>query len=88
MGEAVEIGGGTIITAHTSITTNISIGRHVHVNLNCTIGHDTVIEDYVTLSPGVHLSGNVTITMSVYSAMVEGDLELSESERLVPGSLR
>lgn len=61
VGEEVEIGGGTIITAHSSITTNISIGKHVHVNLNCTIGHDSIIEDYATLSPGVHLSGNVTI---------------------------
>jgi len=61
VGEAVEIGDGTIITAHSSITTNIAIGLHVHINLGCTVGHDAVIEDYATLSPGVHLSGNVTI---------------------------
>ena len=61
IGEAVELGDGTIVTAHSSITTNISIGRHVHINLGCTIGHDSVIEDYATLSPGVHISGNVTI---------------------------
>ena len=61
VGEEVEIGGGTIITAQSSITTNITIGKHVHINLGCTVGHDAVIEDYATLSPGVHLSGNVTI---------------------------
>jgi len=61
IGETVEIGVGTIITAHSGITTNIFVGKHVHINLGCTVGHDAVIEDYATLSPGVHISGNVTI---------------------------
>lgn len=61
LGEDVIVGGGSIITAHCSITTNLSIGRHVHINLNCTVGHDAVLEDFVTLFPGVHVSGNVTI---------------------------
>lgn len=57
----VEIGEGTIICAGVIATTNIRIGQHVHVNLNCTIGHDAVIGDYATLSPGVHVSGHVHI---------------------------
>ena len=34
------------------LTTNLTIGRHVLVNLNVTIGHDCVIGHYVTFSPG------------------------------------
>jgi sugar O-acyltransferase (sialic acid O-acetyltransferase NeuD family) len=57
----VSIGEGTIITAGCILTNRIRLGNHVHVNLDCTIGHDSVIEDFVTLSPGVHVSGNVSL---------------------------
>jgi len=57
----VSIGEGTIITAGCILTNRIRIGNHVHVNLACTIGHDSVLEDFVTLSPGVHVSGNVSL---------------------------
>ena len=53
----VTIGEGTIICAHTIITVNIQIGKHVIVNLDCTIGHDAIIQDYVTLYPSVNVSG-------------------------------
>jgi sugar O-acyltransferase (sialic acid O-acetyltransferase NeuD family) len=57
MSDLVEIGDGSIICAGNIITTNIRIGRHVHINLDCTIGHDAVLGDFATLSPGVHISG-------------------------------
>lgn len=57
----VNIGAGTIICAGTVSTVDISIGSHVIVNLNCTIGHDTVLEDFVTIAPMVAISGNVHI---------------------------
>jgi acetyltransferase-like isoleucine patch superfamily enzyme len=43
------------------VTNHVSIGRHVHINLGCTIGHNAVIDNFVTLSPGVHISGDVKI---------------------------
>lgn len=55
--DLVRIGEGTIICAHTILTVNISIGAHVIINLDCTVGHDAVIEDYVTLYPSVNVSG-------------------------------
>lgn len=61
MSPLVELGEGSIVCAGSIITTNIVIGRHVHVNLDCTIGHDVEIGDYATLSPGVHVSGRVHI---------------------------
>ena len=53
----VEIGEGSIICAHTIMTVNIKIGRHVIINLDCTIGHDAILEDFVTLYPSVNVSG-------------------------------
>ena len=57
----VEIGEGTIICAGTIITVDIKIGNHVIINLDCTIGHDDVIADYVTIYPSVNVSGNVVL---------------------------
>jgi sugar O-acyltransferase (sialic acid O-acetyltransferase NeuD family) len=57
----VKLGTGSIITAGCILTNNITIGEHVHLNLDCTVGHDVVIEDCVTVSPGVHISGNVRL---------------------------
>lgn len=61
----VEIGEGTIICAHTIITVNISIGSHVIINLDCTIGHDAKIKDFVTLYPSVNVSGITEIGRAV-----------------------
>lgn len=55
--DLVEIGEGTIICAHTIVTVNIKIGRHVIINLDCTVGHDAVLNDFVTLYPSVNVSG-------------------------------
>lgn len=64
--ETIEIGEGSIICAGTVLTTNIQIGKHAHLNLNSTVGHDCVIGDYFTASPGVNLSGNLNVGNRVY----------------------
>jgi sugar O-acyltransferase (sialic acid O-acetyltransferase NeuD family) len=62
----VELGDGSVITAGCILTTQIKIGEHVHVNLDCTIGHDTTICDYATVAPGVHVSGKVLLGEGCY----------------------
>lgn len=61
MSDLVEIGEGSIICAHTILTVNISIGNHVIINLDCTVGHDAVLNDFTTLYPSVNVSGNAYI---------------------------
>lgn len=65
VGRQVELSKGVIICAGTLITTDIKIGDHVHVNIGCTIGHDAVIQDFVTLNPSVNVSGNVNVGVGV-----------------------
>lgn len=62
----VQFGAGTIVCAGSVLTVNISLGRHVQINLDCTIGHDVVMGDYTTLAPGVHVSGWVHFGRRVY----------------------
>jgi sugar O-acyltransferase (sialic acid O-acetyltransferase NeuD family) len=62
----VTIGEGSIIAAGCIITTNIRIGKHAHLNLLSTIGHDCIIGDYFTTAPGAKISGNCNIGDRVY----------------------
>lgn len=60
----IKIGPGTIICGGSILSVNIAIGAHVIINLDCTIGHDTIIEDYATILPGCHIAGYTTIRRS------------------------
>ncbi len=53
----IKTGVGSIICSGTSGTVDLKIGNYVNINLNCTLGHDCVLEDYVNLSPDVNISG-------------------------------
>lgn len=57
----VKMGQGSIICCNTIITVNIEIGDFFISNLDCTVGHDAVIGNFVTLNPSVNVSGNVTV---------------------------
>lgn len=63
---SMKMGKGNFICAGTIITVNVTLGDHVHLNLNTTIGHDTVLGNFVTTAPNVNISGNVTIKDGVY----------------------
>lgn len=75
LGHDVRIGPGSVICAGVRATTNISLGRHVHLNINSTVGHDCNLEDYVTVNPLVAISGGVQIgkasMMGTHSAVLQ-----------------
>jgi sugar O-acyltransferase (sialic acid O-acetyltransferase NeuD family) len=64
--DEVAISKGCIICCGTIITCNIVIGSFVTINLNCTIGHDTIIDDFSSFMPSVNISGEVHIQEKVY----------------------
>lgn len=64
--EFVTIGKGCIVCEGTIITCNIEIKDFIILNLMCTVGHDTVIEDYCSFMPSVNISGEVKIEQGVY----------------------
>ena len=59
--EATEAGKGVIVCAGVRFTNNIRVGDFAVFNLNATIGHDVVVEDFVNVSPGAAISGNVRL---------------------------
>lgn len=64
--DMVFIGEGCIICAGSILTVNINIGKHVIINLVCTVGHDTIIGDFCSLMPAVNISGEVNLADCVY----------------------
>jgi len=54
-------GTGIVICDGVITTVDISIGSHVLLNLNVTVGHDVVIDDFCSIMPGANISGNVKI---------------------------
>lgn len=76
IGLDVQIGAGSVLCSHVSITTNIRIGHHVHLNLNSTVGHDAVLEDFVSVFPGSTISGDVVlkrgVTIGTNAAVIQG----------------
>lgn len=64
--ESVTLGSGTIVCAGTDLTTNVSVGAHTYINLHCSVSHDSVLGDFVTLSPGVTICGHVRVGNDVF----------------------
>lgn len=77
----VHVGEGSIICAGTIITVDVTIGRHVIINLDCTLGHDDIIEDYVTIYPSVNVSGNVRIGQM---SEIGTGVQIIQGKNLVP----
>lgn len=86
----VEMGEGTIITAGVTMTTNIKIGKHVLINLHCTVGHDVTIDDFTSIMPGANISGNVCIGREVLigaAATILNGIRIGDGARIGAGAV-
>jgi sugar O-acyltransferase (sialic acid O-acetyltransferase NeuD family) len=61
VGALTRLGAGTVLCAGVAVSTNVDLGRHVHLNPNVTVGHDTSCADFVSLNPGAIVSGDCRI---------------------------
>jgi sugar O-acyltransferase (sialic acid O-acetyltransferase NeuD family) len=62
----IKLGKGNIITEGCILTCNIDIGDFVILNLLVTVGHDSKLKNFVSVMPGVNVSGEVIINENVY----------------------
>ena len=60
--ERISMGEGNIICAGTIMTVDITIGNCNIIKLDCTVGHDAVIGDFVTINPSVNISGGTVVS--------------------------
>lgn len=61
LSESVRLGKGCIIADQSVLTINISAGDFFVSSIACVVSHDCEIDNFVTLLPGSHISGNVTV---------------------------
>lgn len=66
VGDDVELGAGTVVCSHVSVTTNVVAGRHVHLSRGAAIGHDAVLGDYVSVMPLAAVSGGVRLDVGAF----------------------
>lgn len=62
----IQVGPGCIISQGCILTADITLGRHVLLNLGCTIGHDAVLEDFCSLMPHANVGGEACLETGVY----------------------
>jgi sugar O-acyltransferase (sialic acid O-acetyltransferase NeuD family) len=93
--EKLESQRGNIICAGVRFTNNISIGDFNIINLNSTLGHDIIIENYVNIAPGANVSGNVHLGLgcmlgtgaSIIQGTSEEKLQVGPNTTIGAGSL-
>lgn len=70
---------GVVIAAGARITNSCKFGDFVIISFNSTIGHDCKIDSYVSIMPGVNVSGCVQLDTGVYigtnATVLPGNLE-------------
>ena len=88
--ETVKIGEGSIVYPGVIMTVNIDVGNHVIISPKCGIGHDTIIEDYVTLLWNVNVSGSERIrqgaTLGSGCTIIQG-LEIGKNSFVGAGAV-
>lgn len=57
---------GVVLGQNCTLTTNISLGKHVHLNTGSIVCHDVFIDDFSIVSPGAVICGNVKIGKRCY----------------------
>lgn len=65
IGGDTQLEEGCIIAAGARITTNIRLGKHVHIHVNATVGHDSTIGDFSSVLPGATVGGESSIEAEV-----------------------
>ena len=56
---ATALGAGSVVMALAHVSSDVTVGDHVHVQYCASVGHDSVLADLVTVLPGARISGGV-----------------------------
>lgn len=77
--ELINKSQGNVITAGVVMTNNIQLGNFCIFNLLSTVGHECIIEDFVSVMPSVNVSGNVKLEKGAYlgvgATILQGQLD-------------
>lgn len=86
----IKIGKGVVIQAGSKIAVNSIIDNYVHINFNCSIGHDVHLGEYTTISPLCAVSGFTDIGDGCFlgsGAITFPEIKIGKWSKLGAGSI-
>jgi sugar O-acyltransferase (sialic acid O-acetyltransferase NeuD family) len=88
--KGVECGEGTVVMPGAILNSDSKIGEHCIINTKASVDHDCIIEDFVSLAPGVTIGGNVNIgkhsVISIGSSVIHS-VKIAEHTVIGAGSI-
>ena len=66
--ETAKISSGTVVMANAVINADVCVKKGCIINTAASVDHDCKLENYVHLSPGVHIAGTVNIGANTWVA--------------------
>lgn len=90
LGRNVSVGAGSIVCPETVIGTDACVGRHVHLNIRCTLGNDVAVNNFATVSPSCNIDARVVMLDSVFlgaAANIAKGLRVGENSRVGAGAI-
>jgi sugar O-acyltransferase (sialic acid O-acetyltransferase NeuD family) len=81
---------GTVIMAGAVVNAFTKIGRGCIVNTGATIDHDCLLHDFVHISPGVHLAGDVRVSACSWigiGASIKQGMSIGAKTTIAAGSV-
>jgi sugar O-acyltransferase (sialic acid O-acetyltransferase NeuD family) len=86
----VKMGADCTVLDGVILGAKVSIGNHVMIRANSSINHDTVVQEYVFVGPGVTVCGNVKLGKGSYigaGAVIKDGLNIGAWSTIGMGSI-
>lgn len=90
IGIDVQIGRGTVVMAGVVINSSSRIGSGCIINTSASVDHDSIIKDFVHLSPGVRTGGKVNIDEGTWlgiGSVVSNNINISAGSIVGAGAV-
>jgi sugar O-acyltransferase (sialic acid O-acetyltransferase NeuD family) len=65
IGPETILGPGNLVHANAHVSSSVRTGMHCQVHYNATVGHDAVLDEFVTVLPGANVAGAVRLCSGV-----------------------
>lgn len=83
-------GSGSVFAPGSVVSSKVSLGNHILINYNASVGHDCTIDDFVSIGPNAAIGGNVHLKKGAYigaGALIRENLVIGEGATVGMGAV-